>query len=203
MWQFSKLITIILRLFVGSTVRITTGGGLLIISRDTLDFRDKSNHPTARVIEFLLVDSSRMQHCPKCGSSRVRRGYDHESVFLRLICRRELLCNHCNLRFTRFVLPGMMPKSNHRNRTHHPEETKTQPMPVDEPKAADSNGHGVPHKRHRNRHAHSKQCPRCNSPNVQRSSRRGFREHTKATLLSVYPYRCHNCDMRFFAKRSH
>jgi len=148
-----------------------------------------------------------MQICPRCGSTRVRHGYGRERFGLRLIGVRELLCNHCNLSFTRFVLPGMMPKSSHRSKKHSNEEAKDATAPASAqstaplsaqstaPVSAQSN-----EKRHRPRSRRSKQCPRCDGKNVHRSSRRGIREHA-ISIFSLYPYRCHDCDRRFYVRR--
>lgn len=46
------------------------------------------------------------QKCPKCGSKRVRQGYRHTSIFLKLIFRYHLLCNNCNWEFVGFAIPG-------------------------------------------------------------------------------------------------
>jgi transposase-like protein len=165
-----------------------------------------------------------MQICPRCGSTRVRHGYGRERFGLRLIGVRELLCNHCNLSFTRFVLPGMMPKSSHRSKKRGNHEAKDATAPASEqstipvskqstapvseqstgpvseqstaPVSEQSNG-----KRHRPRNRHSKQCPRCDGKNVHRSSRRGIREHA-ISIFSLYPYRCHDCDKRFYVRRA-
>ena len=149
-----------------------------------------------------------MQICPRCGSTRVRHGYGRERFGLRLIGVRELLCNHCNLSFTRFVLPGMMPKSSHRGKKRGNHEAKDANAPVSEqptaplsaqstvPVSAQSSG-----KRHRPRNRRSKQCPRCDGKNVHRSSRRGIREHA-ISIFSLYPYRCHDCDKRFYVRRT-
>src|SRR5438128_9273876 len=77
-----------------------------------------------------------MQICPRCGSTRVRHGYGRERFGLRLIGVRELLCNQCNLSFTRFVLPGMMPKSSHRNKKHRDHEAKDATAPASEQSTA-------------------------------------------------------------------
>lgn len=149
-----------------------------------------------------------MQTCPRCGSLRVRHGYGRERFGLRLIGVRELLCNHCNLSFTRFVLPGMMPKSSRRSRKRGNHEAKDATAPTSEqstaplseqstaPVSAPSNA-----KRHRPRNRHSKQCPRCDGKNVHRSSRRGIRERA-ISIFSLYPYRCHDCDKRFYVRRA-
>src|SRR5947207_10613633 len=77
-----------------------------------------------------------MQICPRCGSTRVRHGYGRERFGLRLIGVRELLCNHCNLSFTRFVLPGMMPKSSHRGKKRGNHEAKDATEPASEQSTA-------------------------------------------------------------------
>ena len=149
-----------------------------------------------------------MQICPRCSSTRVRRGYGRERFGLRLIGVRELLCNHCNLSFTRFVLPGMMPKSSHRSKKRGNHEAKDPTAPASAqstapdstqstaPASAQSSG-----KRHRPKTRRSKQCPRCDGKNVHRSSRRGIREHA-ISIFSLYPYRCHDCDKRFYVRRA-
>jgi hypothetical protein len=49
------------------------------------------------------------QRCPKCRSSRVRRGYEDTPLLLRLIGIYSLLCDNCNLLFKGFALPGTVP----------------------------------------------------------------------------------------------
>jgi hypothetical protein len=46
------------------------------------------------------------QKCPKCRSSRIRKGYKPTPLLLRLVGIHYLLCNHCNLLFTGFAVPG-------------------------------------------------------------------------------------------------
>lgn len=48
------------------------------------------------------------QKCPKCGSKRVRQGYRHTSIFLKLLFRYHLLCNNCNWEFVGFAIPGTL-----------------------------------------------------------------------------------------------
>jgi hypothetical protein len=50
------------------------------------------------------------QRCPKCRSSRIRRGYKPTPLLLRMVGIYNLLCNHCNLLFTGFAVPGTVPK---------------------------------------------------------------------------------------------
>lgn len=47
--------------------------------------------------------------CPKCGSSRVRQGYETPALPLRLVGIHSLLCDSCNLCFRAFALPGTVP----------------------------------------------------------------------------------------------
>ena len=49
------------------------------------------------------------QRCPKCRSSRVRRGYTDTPLLLRMIGVYSLLCDNCNLLFRGFALPGTVP----------------------------------------------------------------------------------------------
>lgn len=48
-------------------------------------------------------------HCPKCGSSRVRRGYEIPPLPLRLVGIHGLLCDGCNLSYRGFAIPGTVP----------------------------------------------------------------------------------------------
>jgi hypothetical protein len=60
------------------------------------------------------------QKCPKCGSSRIRRGYKRTPLPLRLVGIYHLLCDHCNLLFTGFVLPGTFSR---RRKPRRPKKT--------------------------------------------------------------------------------
>jgi|ERR1051326_1338597 transposase-like protein len=158
-----------------------------------------------------------MQTCPRCGSNRVRHGYGRERFGLRLIGVRELLCNQCNLSFTRFVIPGTMPKSGRHSKKSGHSETKepiTAEPPIEESTSAESNtteptivepgqasSRSNGHRHHRHGKKPAKRCPRCDGGNVHRSSRRGIREHT-ISMFSLYPYRCHDCDQRFYVRRA-
>jgi hypothetical protein len=42
-------------------------------------------------------------------------------------------------------------------------------------------------------------CPGCSGRRVRRSPRRGFFEETLLRLVRMRPYRCYDCDRRFFA----
>jgi len=65
------------------------------------------------------------QRCPKCRSSRIRKGYKPTPLLFRLVGIHHLLCNHCNLLFTGFAVPGTLARPNKKGRT---------PKPADEPK---------------------------------------------------------------------
>jgi hypothetical protein len=47
--------------------------------------------------------------CPKCKSSRVRRGYEKPPALLRLAGVHGLLCDNCNLSYRGFAIPGTVP----------------------------------------------------------------------------------------------
>jgi hypothetical protein len=46
------------------------------------------------------------QNCPKCHSSRIRRGYRPTSIFSKIFFRYNLLCDGCNWEFKGFAVPG-------------------------------------------------------------------------------------------------
>ena len=52
--------------------------------------------------------------CPKCRSSRIRKGYKPTPLLFRLVGIHHLLCNHCNLLFTGFAIPGTVGRSSHK-----------------------------------------------------------------------------------------
>jgi hypothetical protein len=52
------------------------------------------------------------QKCPKCRSSRIRKGYKPTPLLFRLVGIHYLLCNHCNLLFTGFAVPGTVGRPN-------------------------------------------------------------------------------------------
>jgi hypothetical protein len=41
-------------------------------------------------------------------------------------------------------------------------------------------------------------CPHCQSPAIRRSTRRGFVERVFLRFALVWPYRCDDCDSRFW-----
>jgi transcription elongation factor Elf1 len=42
------------------------------------------------------------------------------------------------------------------------------------------------------------QCPECSSNNVRRARRHGVLEHMLMKMIRVHPYRCENCEARFY-----
>ena len=46
------------------------------------------------------------QRCPKCGSSRIRRGYRPTPLLLKILFLYNLLCDGCNWEFRGFAVPG-------------------------------------------------------------------------------------------------
>ena len=50
------------------------------------------------------------QRCPKCKSSRIRRGYKPTPLILRMFGFYNLLCDDCNLLFKGFAVPGTVPR---------------------------------------------------------------------------------------------
>jgi len=46
------------------------------------------------------------QNCPRCNSSRIRRGYRPTPFWSKLIFRYNLLCDNCNWEFKGFAVPG-------------------------------------------------------------------------------------------------
>ena len=49
--------------------------------------------------------------------------------------------------------------------------------------------------------AKSADCPRCGSASIRRSRRKGLLEFLLHHLLRIAPYRCKDCDARFFRLR--
>jgi hypothetical protein len=56
------------------------------------------------------------QYCPKCHSSRVRRGYRETSLLSKIIFRYHLLCDACNWEFKGFAVPGTVGSRSRRRR---------------------------------------------------------------------------------------
>lgn len=69
------------------------------------------------------------QNCPKCHSSRIRRGYRPTPIWSKVLFRYNLLCDGCNWEFTGFAVPGTVtnkPNRKPKNRKKN-EETQTEP----------------------------------------------------------------------------
>lgn len=68
------------------------------------------------------------QRCPKCRSSRIRKGYKPTPLLFRLVGIHHLLCNHCNLLFTGFAVPGTLGRPSKKGR--HPKASDEGKPPV-------------------------------------------------------------------------
>jgi len=55
------------------------------------------------------------QKCPKCLSSRVRRGYRPTPFWSKILFRYNLLCDNCNWEFKGFAVPGTVSAKPTRN----------------------------------------------------------------------------------------
>ena len=64
--------------------------------------------------------------CPKCGSSRIHRGYSQAPLYKRVFGWQNLLCNGCNLLFTAFAWPGTIQSQSRRKRKAHEDSTRQQ-----------------------------------------------------------------------------
>lgn len=69
------------------------------------------------------------QKCPKCLSSRVRRGYRPTPFWLKIFFRYNLLCDNCNWEFTGFAVPGTVSAKPTRNPKKKP-VAKTAEEPI-------------------------------------------------------------------------
>jgi hypothetical protein len=67
------------------------------------------------------------QKCPKCRSSRIRKGYKPTPLLFRLVGIHYLLCNHCNLLFTGFAVPGTVGRPGKKTGRSGPEAKKQPP----------------------------------------------------------------------------
>ena len=132
--------------------------------------------PGRRSIFESSCERTAMKHCPKCGSSRIRRGYSPDALALRLVGFRELLCDACNLRFRGFIWPGTLPRSSRRKKQPGKRQTE-------------SENHGEEPTAVATSRLESKHCPLCEGQATHRSHRRGIIEHLASTF-SIYPYRC-------------
>jgi hypothetical protein len=66
------------------------------------------------------------QKCPKCLSSRVRRGYRPTPFWSKMLFRYNLLCDNCNWEFTGFAVPGTVSAKPTRNPKKKPVGKTTQ-----------------------------------------------------------------------------
>jgi hypothetical protein len=57
-----------------------------------------------------------LTRCPKCKSTRIRRGYTESPIIFRMVGIYNLLCDHCNLLFRGFAIPGTVRKHGSRSR---------------------------------------------------------------------------------------
>ena len=62
------------------------------------------------------------QNCPRCDSSRVRRGYRPTSLFKKLTFRYNLLCDSCNWEFVGFAIPGTVTSKTKKKRQENSSE---------------------------------------------------------------------------------
>lgn len=60
------------------------------------------------------------QNCPRCNSTRIRRGYRPTPFWSKIMFRYNLLCNACNWEFKGFAVPGTVtvkPVRKHKKQT--------------------------------------------------------------------------------------
>lgn len=57
-----------------------------------------------------------IQRCPRCGSSRIRRGYRYTPWWQAIFGRYNLLCNSCNWEFVGLAIPGTVHDQHSRKR---------------------------------------------------------------------------------------
>lgn len=61
------------------------------------------------------------QRCPRCNSTRIRRGYRPTPIWSKILFRYSLLCDGCNWEFKGFAVPGTVStKSNKRKKKREP-----------------------------------------------------------------------------------
>jgi hypothetical protein len=60
------------------------------------------------------------QKCPKCRSSRVRRGYRPTPFLLKCLFRFNLLCDTCNWEFVGFAVPGTLSSKSKKKKKVNP-----------------------------------------------------------------------------------
>ena len=59
---------------------------------------------------FGVVEPMVSQKCPRCKSSRIRRGYRPTPIWLKVVFIYNLLCDHCNWEFRGIAVPGTVGK---------------------------------------------------------------------------------------------
>lgn len=62
------------------------------------------------------------QSCPRCHSTRIRRGYRPTPLWSKFLCRFNLLCDGCNWEFKGFAVPGTVSTKSSKKRK--PEENE-------------------------------------------------------------------------------
>lgn len=71
-----------------------------------------------------------IQKCPRCGSSRIRRGYRPTPWWSAAIGRYNLLCNSCNWEFVGFAIPGTVSSGSRKRVRTSPEDIKFTPLEI-------------------------------------------------------------------------
>lgn len=79
------------------------------------------------------------QRCPKCRSSRIRRGYRPTPIWSKVLFRYNLLCDNCNWEFTGFAVPGTVEsKPSRKTKKRKKPETSEIEKNYDEEKSAET-----------------------------------------------------------------
>ncbi|MEO8071661.1 MAG: hypothetical protein ABI891_01560 [Acidobacteriota bacterium] len=61
------------------------------------------------------------QRCPRCHSSRIRKGYRPTPIWSKILFRFNLLCDGCNWEFRGFAVPGTVSaKPNRKKKKREP-----------------------------------------------------------------------------------
>jgi hypothetical protein len=71
-----------------------------------------------------------VQKCPRCGSSRIRRGYRPTPWWSAVVGRYNLLCNSCNWEFVGFAIPGTVSSGSRKRVRTSPEDIKFTPLEI-------------------------------------------------------------------------
>ena len=65
------------------------------------------------------------QRCPRCHSSRIRKGYRPTPIWSKILFRYNLLCDGCNWEFRGFAVPGTVSvKPNRKKKKIEPKVVK-------------------------------------------------------------------------------